>query len=123
MKSFDSVDIASPYSDVVFANVSARKDCAPYSFDKSLEYAASHYGCYVPYILRDERLLSICRDAAREKFGLDIGFSVYFHDQALDEFEELPDDSYSPWLEDGEFEEIDILKGKESRTYADFSSR
>ena len=58
-------DIASPYSDVVFANVSARKDCAPYSFDKSLEYAASHYGAYVPYILRDERLLSICRDAAR----------------------------------------------------------
>lgn len=116
-------DIASPYSDVVLANVSARKDCAPYSFDKSLEYAASHYGCYVPYILRDERLLSICRDAAREKFGLDIGFSVYFHDQALDEFEELPDDSYSPWSEDGEFEEIDILKGKESRTYADFGSR
>ena len=116
-------DIASPYRDVVFANVSARKDCAPYSFDKSLEYAAAHYGCYVPYILRDERLLAICCDAAREKFGLDIGFSVYFHDQALDEFEELPDDSYSPWSEDGEFEEIDILKGKESRTYADFSSR
>lgn len=116
-------DIASPYSDVVFANVSARKDCAPYSFEKSLEYAAFHYGAYVPYILRDERLLSICRDAAREKFGLDIGFSVYFHDQALDEFEELPDDSYSPWSHDGEFEEIDILKGKESRTYADFGSR
>lgn len=116
-------DIASPYSDVVFANVSARKDCAPYSFDKSLEYAASHYGCYVPYILRDERLLSLCRDAAREKFGFDIGFFVYFYDQALDEFEELPDDSYSPWSEDGEFEEIDILKGKESRIYADFGSR
>lgn len=117
------VDIASPYSEVVFANVSARKDCAPYSFDKSLEYAASHYGAYVPYILRDERLLSICRDSAREKFGLDIGFSVYFHDQALDEFEELSDDSYSPWSEDGEFEEIDILKGKEQLTYADFSCR
>lgn len=116
-------DIASPYSDVCFANVSARKDCAPYSFDKSLEYAASHYGAYVPYILRDERLIAICRDAAREKFGLDIGFSVYFHDQALDEFEELPDDSYSPWSEDGEFDQIDILKGKESRTYADFGSR
>lgn len=116
-------NIASPYSDVVFANVSARKDCAPYSFDKSLEYAASHFGAYVPYILRDERLISICRDAAREKFGLDIGFFVYFHDQALDEFEELPDDSYSPWSEDGEFEEIDILKGKDSRTYADFGSR
>lgn len=116
-------DIASPYSDVVFANVSARKDCAPYSFDKSLEYAASHYGAYVPYILRDERLIAICRDAAREKFGLDIGFSVYFHDQALDEFEELPDDSYSPWSENGEFEEIDILKGKEQRTYADFGCR
>lgn len=116
-------DIASPYSDVVFANVSARKDCAPYSFDKSLEYAASHYGCYVPYILRDERLLSICRDAALKKFGFDIAFSVYFHDLALDEFEELPDDSYSPWSEYGEFEEIDILKGKESRTYADFGSR
>lgn len=116
-------DIASPYSDVVFANVSARKDCAPYSFDKSLEYAASHYGAYVPYILRDERLIAICLDAAREKFGLDIGFSVYFHDQALDEFEELPDDSYSPWSEDGEFEEIDILKGKEQRTYADFGCR
>lgn len=116
-------DFASPYSDVVFANVSARKDCSPYSFDKSLEYAASHYGCYVPYILRDDRLLSICRDAAREKFGLDIGFSVYFHDQALAEFEELPDDSFSPWSENGEFEEIDILKGKESRTYADFGSR
>lgn len=115
--------IASPYSDVVFANVSARKDCAPYSFDKSLEYAASHFGAYVPYILRDERLVTICRDAAREKFGLDIGFSVYFHDQALDEFEELPDDSYSPWSEDGEFEEIDILKGKEQRTYADFGCR
>ena len=117
------VAIASPYSDVVFANVSARKDCAPYSFDKSLEYAASHFGCYVPYILRDERLLAICRDAAREKFGLDIGFSVYFHDQALDEFEELPDDSYSPWSEDGEFEEIDILKGKEHLIYADFGCR
>lgn len=116
-------DIASPYSEVVFANVSARKDCAPYSFDKSLEYAVSHYGAYVPYILRDERLLAICRDAAREKFGLDIGFSVFFHDQALAEFEELPVDSYSPWSEDGEFDEIDILKGKESRTYADFGSR
>lgn len=116
-------DIASPYSDVVFANVSARKDCAPYSFDKSLEFAASHYGCYVPYILRDERLLAICRSSAREKFGLDISFSVFFDDQAVNEFEELPDDSYSPWSEDGEFEEIDILKGKESRTYADFSSR
>lgn len=116
-------DIASPYSDVVFANVSARKDCAPYSFDKSLEYAASHYGAYVPYILRDERLLTICRDAAREKFGLDISFSVFFDDQALNEFVELPGDSYSPWSEDGEFEEIDILKGKESRIYADFSSR
>lgn len=115
--------IASPYSDVVYANVSARKDCAPYSFDKSLEYAASHYGAYVPYILRDERLLSICRAAAREKFGLDIGFSVYFHDQALDEFEVLPDDSYSPWSEDGEFENIDILKGKEQLTYADFGCR
>lgn len=117
------VDIASPYSDVVYANVSARKDCSPYSFDKSLEYAASHYGAYVPYILRDERLLSICRAAAREKFGLDIGFFVYFHDQALDEFEELPDDSYSPWSEDGEFENIDILKGKEQLTYADFGCR
>ena len=116
-------DIASPYSDVVFANVSSRKDCAPYSFDKSLEYAASHYGAYVPYILRDERLIAICRDAAREKFGLDIGFSVYFHDQARFEFEELPDDSYSPWSENGEFEEIDILKGKEQRTYADFGCR
>lgn len=116
-------DIASPYSDVVFANVTARKDCAPYSFDKSLEYAASHYGCYVPYILRDERLLTICRDAAREKFGLDISFSVFFDDQARDEFEELPDDSYSPWSENGEFENIDILKGKEQLTYADFSCR
>lgn len=116
-------DIVSPYSDVVFANVSARKDCAPYSFDKSLEYAVSHFGCYVPYILRDDRLIAICCAAAREKFGLDIGFSVYFHDQALHEFEELPDDSYSPWSEDGEFEEIDILNGKESRTYADFGSR
>lgn len=116
-------DIASPYAPVVIANVSARKDCSPYSFEKSLEYAASHYGCYVPYILRDERLLAICRAAAHEKFGLDISFSVYFHDQALDEFEELPDDSYSPWSEDGEFEEIDILKGKEQLTYADFSCR
>lgn len=116
-------DISSPYSDVVFANVTARKDCSPYSFDKSLEYAASHYGCYVPYILRDERLLAICRDSARNKFGLDIEFSVYFHDQSLHEFDELPDDSYSPWSENGEFEEIDILKGKESRTYADFGSR
>lgn len=116
-------DIVSPYSDVVFANVFARKDCAPYSFDKSLEYAASHYGCYVPYILRDERLIAICREAAREKFGLDIGFSVYFHDEALDEFEELPDDSFSPWSEFGEFEEIDILKGKEQLTYADFGCR
>lgn len=116
------VDIASPYSDVVFANVSARKDCTPYSFDKSLEYAASHYGAYVPYILRDERLIAICRASAREKFGFDISFSVFFDDQALNEFEELPNDSYSPWSEDGEFEEIDILKGKESRTYADFGS-
>lgn len=122
-KKFSLVAIASPYSDVVFANVSARKDCAPYSFDKSLEYAAFHYGAYVPYILRDERLLAICRSAAREKFGLDISFSVFFDDQALNEFVELPDDSYSPWSEDGEFEEIDILKGKESRTYADFGSR
>lgn len=116
-------DIASPYSDVVFANVSARKDCAPYSFDKSLEYAASHYGAYVPYILRDERLLSICRASAREKFGLDIPFSVFFDDQALNEFVELPADSYSPWSEDGNFEEIDILKGREALTYADFGSR
>ena len=106
-------DIASPYSDVVFANVTARKDCAPYSFDKSLEYAASHYGAYVPYILRDERLLTICRDAARDRFGLDIPFTVFFDDQARDEFEDLPDDSYSPWSEDGEFENIDILKGME----------
>lgn len=116
-------DVASPYSEVVFANVSARKDCAPYSFDKSLEYAASHYGAYVPYILRDERLLQICRAAARERFGLDIPFFVYFDAQAQNEFEELPDDSYSPWSEDGEFENIDILKGKEQLTYADFSCR
>ena len=116
-------DIASPYSDVVFANVSARKVCAPYSFDKSLEYAASRYGAYVPYILRDERLLAICRASAREKFGFDISFSVFFDDQALNEFEELPDDSYSPWSEDGEFEVIDILKGKEHLTYADFGCR
>ena len=116
-------DTTSPYSDVVFANVTARKDCSPYSFDKSLEYAALHYGSYVPYILRDERLIAICRAAAREKFGLDIGFSVYFHDQALDEFEELPADSYSPWSENGEFENIDILNGKEHLTYADFGSR
>lgn len=116
-------DIASPYSDVVFANVSARKDCAPYSFDKSLEYAAFHYGAYVPYILRDERLLNICLEAARERFGFDIPFSVFFDSQAKDEFEELPDDSYSPWSEDGAFENIDILKGKEPLTYADFSCR
>lgn len=116
-------DIESPYSAVVYANVSARKDCAPYSFDKSLEYAVSHYGAYVPYILRDERLIAMCRDSAREKFGLDIGFSVYFHEQALDEFEELSDDSYSPWSEDGEFENIDILQGKEQLTYADFGCR
>lgn len=116
-------DIASPYSEVVYANVSARKDCAPYSFDKSLEYAASHYGAYVPYILRDERLLNICRESARERFGFDIPFFVFFDAQAKDEFEELPDDSYSPWSEDGEFENIDILKGKEQLTYADFSCR
>lgn len=115
--------IASPFADVVISNVSARKFCSPFSFEKSLDYAASHFGCYVPYILRDERLLAICCAAAREKFGFDIGFSVHFHDQALVEFEELPDDSYSPWSENGEFEDIDILKGKESRTYADFSSR
>lgn len=106
-------DIASPYSEIVFANVTARKDCAPYSFDKSLEYAASHYGAYVPYILRDERLLNICRDAARYRFGLDIPFTVFFDDQARDEFEELPDDSYSPFSNDGEFENIDILQGME----------
>lgn len=116
-------DIASPYSEVVFANVSARKDCVPYSFDKSLEYAASHYGAYVPYILRDVRLLNICLESARERFGFDIPFSVFFDAQAKDEFEELPDDSYSPWSEDGEFENIDILKGKEQLTYADYSCR
>lgn len=116
-------DIASPYSEVVFANVSARKDCSPYSFDKSLEYAASHYGAYVPYILRDDRLLNICRESARERFGLDIPFFVFFDDQAQNEFVELPDDSYSPWSEDGEFENIDFLKGKEQLTYADFSCR
>lgn len=119
-------DIASPYKETCYANVFARLHDYPHSFDRSLEWAAQHYGAYIPYILRDDRLLSICQQAAKARFGFDIPFYVEFDNRARDEFDgftELPDDSYSPWSEDGEFENIDILKGKEQRCYADFSSR
>lgn len=115
-------DIVSPYKDVCYANVSARLQDYPHAFERSLEFAAQRYGAYVPYLLRDQRLLTICKQSARERFGFDIDFFVDFDDTARFEFEEFPNDSYSPWSEDGEFEEIDILKGKESRTYADFGS-
>ena len=117
------MDIVSPYKEVCYANVSARLQDYPHAFERSLEFAAQRYGAYVPYLLRDERFLTICKQAARERFGFDIDFYVDFDYTARYEFEELPNDSYSPWSEDGEFEEIDILIGKESRTYADFGSR
>lgn len=116
-------DIVSPYKEVCFANVSARLHDYPHAFERSLEFAARRYGAYVPYLLRDERLLTICKQAARERFGFDIEFYVDFDDSARFEFADLPNDSYSPWSEFGEFEEIDILKGKEKLTYADFGCR
>lgn len=116
-------DIASPYNEVCYANVSARLQDFPHAFDRSLEFAAQRYGAYVPYFLRDERLLTICKQAARERFGFDIDFYVYFDDAARFEFEELPDDSCPPWSEIGVFENIDILKGKEQLTYADYCCR
>lgn len=123
LKSCDLVDIVSPYKEVCYANVSARLQDYPHAFERSLEFAAQRYGAYVPYLLRDQRLLTICKQAARERFGFDIDFYVDFDDTARYEFEELPDDSISPWSEVGEFEEIDILKGKEQLTYADFGCR
>lgn len=116
-------DIVSPSKEVCYANVSARLQDYPHAFERSLEFAARRYGAYVPYLLRDQRLLTICKQAARERFGFDIDFYVDFDDTARYEFEELPDDSFSPWSEVGEFEEIDILKGKEQLTYADFVCR
>jgi hypothetical protein len=116
-------DIVSPYKEVCYANVSARLQDYPHAFERTLEFAAQRYGAYLPYLLRDQRLLTICKQAARERFGFDIDFYVDFVDTACFEFEELPNDSYSPWSEVGEFEEIDILKGKEQLTYADFGCR
>lgn len=116
-------DIASPYIDVCYANVSARLQDYPHAFERSLEFAAQRYGAYVPYLLRDQRLLNICKQAALERFGFDIDFYVDFDDTARFEFEELPDDSCPPWSEIGEFDEIDILKGKEQLTYADYCCR
>lgn len=116
-------DIASPYTEVCYANVSARLQDYPHAFERSLEFAAFRYGAYVPYLLRDQRLLNICKQAALERFGFDIDFYVDFDDTARFEFEELPDDSSSPWSEVGEFENIDILKGKEQLTYADYCCR
>ena len=123
LKSCNLVDIVSPYKEVCYANVSARLQDYPHAFERSLEFAAQRYGAYVPYLLRDERLLFICKQAARERFGFDIDFYVDFDDTARFEFEELPNDSFSPWSEVGEFEEIDILKGKEQLIYADFGCR
>ena len=123
LKSCDLVGIVSPYKDVCYANVSARLHDYPHAFERSLEFAALRYGAYVPYLLRDQRLLTICKQAARERFGFDIDFYVDFDDTARFEFEEIFDDSSSPWLEVGEFEEIDILKGKEQLIYADFGCR
>lgn len=116
-------DIVSPSKEVCFANVCARLQDYPHAFERSLEFAAQRYGAYVPYLLRDQRLLNICKHAARERFGFDIDFYVDFDDTARYEFEELPNDTYSPWSEVGEFEEIDILKGKEQLIYADYASR
>lgn len=116
-------DIASPYTDVCFANISARLHDYPHAFERSLEFAARRYGAYVPYILRDQRLLDLCKQAARERFGFDIDFYVDFDGTARFEFEELPVDSCSPWSEVVEFDEIDILKGKEQLTYADYCCR
>ena len=117
------VVIVSPYKEVCYANVAARLQDYPHAFERSLEFAVQRYGAYVPYMLRDQRLLTICKQAARERFGFDIDFYVDFDDTARFEFEELPDDSISPWSEVGEFEEIDILKGKEQLIYADFGCR
>lgn len=116
-------NIVSPSKEVCYANVSARLQDYPHAFERSLEFAAQRYGAYVPYLLRDKRLLSLCKQAARERFGFDIDFYVDFDDTARFEFEEFPDDSFSPWSEVGEFEEIDILKGKEQLSYADFGCR
>lgn len=116
-------DIVSPYKDVCYANVSARLQDYPHAFERSLEFAAQRYGAYVPYLLRDQRLLTICKQAARDRFGFDIDFYVDFDDTARFEFEEIPDDSASPWSEFGEFDEIDILQGKEQLIYADFGCR
>nr|DAG07754.1 MAG TPA: REPLICATION INITIATION PROTEIN [Inoviridae sp.] len=118
-----SGDIASSYKEVCYANVSARLHNYPHSFEHSLEFAARRYGAYVPYILRDPRLLDLCKQAARERFGFDIDFFVDFDDTVRFEFEDLPEDACPPWSEIGEFEEIDILKGKENLTYADYCSR
>lgn len=115
--------IASPYKEVCYANVSARLHDYPHSFERSLEFAARRYGAYVPYILRDQRLLDLCKQTARERFGFDIDFFVDFDDTARFEFEDLLEDACPPWSEIGEFEEIDILKGKENLTYADYGSR
>ena len=116
-------DIASPYKEVCFANISARLHDYPHSFERSLEFAAQRYGAYVPYILRDQRLLDICKRAARERFGFDLDFYVDFDDTARFEFYDLPENESPQWSEIGEFENIDILKGKEQLTYADYCSR
>ena len=116
-------DIASPYTEVCYANVSARLHDYPHAFERSLEFAAQRYGAYLPYLLRDQRLLNICKQAALERFGFDIDFYVDFDDTARFEFEELPEFSCPPWSEVGEFDEIDILKGKEQLTYADYCCR
>ena len=116
-------DIASPYNEVCYANVSVRLHDYPHSFERSLEFAARRYGAYVPYILRDQRLLDLCKQAAFERFCFDIDFFVDFDDTARFEFEDLPEDACPPWSEIEEFDEIDILKGKENLSYAYYCSR
>lgn len=54
----------------------ARKYEYPHTFDDKLFYMVNMYGKYVPWVLRDQRLLNACYVACAEAFGYDQKFYV-----------------------------------------------
>jgi len=75
----------------------------PHTFDSKLYYAVTHFGAYVPWILRDPVLLKMCYSLCSEKFG----YSQQFYVEPIeclnydsDIFDEVPDpDLPSDWVQ------------------------
>lgn len=91
------------------------KHAYPHTFDTKLWYMVTHYGAYVPWILRDPHLLRMCYFLCKEKFGYDQQFYVEpmeILNYDLDELE--PPDEYIPevWVQDS-FD--DNIFGKEDK--------